>query len=995
MPMDARTRELAELLEMSQRWLHDYPDLGQAAEIEAKRLLRLYPVPLTDVFKLYWHRFDNAHSSPRAFTGWAHSGPPVQSLSLPALVLQRFPLAAQDNLDQLDMFSGFYTTPADGGVFDETREVPLLPSQLSTDFWQADFAGHYRTRLAYFWRTRTADFIALSRASALTSIGQGRNQGRLSEQDLSVLRGALAPGIGRDLSANALSRYLPPRRDVHITGLSIAGHSARHVLRIHSARGGQYLYIPGAKQAFHRFESDDALATWLAEHTRTPEGLKQLQQHFAPSETGIRNALAELANDALGPGWLGGEALPLGSDPFAWLAERAQAEMEQHAHQALTSNSRLRKDEAIAFLSTLSGLALNLAPVGWPIALVAVTSAGLAMGLDIDKVVNARSTAERNQAIGAAVGAGLSALLTLPFLTSAEVPDWPWEVNDGEPTALPETSPVPSSPVSFWPLNAQGMIERTDMDFLFAVQPSVRGQFPTTLLEEGLPVTSRFGKVPPMLSGPVVRAFGNAEGALAHAKANFDGPFHFFRLHARGARVASLRYNLRLNRANTLALLGQEDSPLSGEALRALGDGAWLEHEVHVAATDLQPARLRLLSPMTVQPWRQPALNVLRGVQCQRLNSTVAPSFLIETKDSLRLVRFDPFSESWRTPQGTAFRYNGNRSLFESFDVTNAPEALAPTIEAATAELGMPATFPWRIPDLPTDDQLPLPRMIHSVWIGRRMPGKLADNLLRNVAQAGLGQTPFDYHLYLAVDDPLDHALTLADLAAAPPNLHIHELTQTPFFREFQSTRYYQQYVAATQGSGINYASATDVLRYRLVDHFGGLYMDVDDVIYASTPGQSLADQQWSVAPGRLLLNGLVSEPRLGLHCGFNTSNFASLPNNPLLEAISEESYLRYLTNRDLYRQRPYEGADTREQVTAYARRINQVTGPGVFNDVLMAQQADVRQFRSVCRIATELYVPARHLAALHQQIRAQTFHYCPLAWRIRIGATSSWLHTR
>lgn len=995
MPVDAHTRELAQLLDMSQRWLHDYPDLGQAADVEAKRLLRAYPLPSMDIHSFYWHRFDNAQSSPKAFTGWVHSGPPVQSLSLPELVLQRFPFAAQDNLDQLDVFSGFYAAPAQQGAYDETHQLPLLPSQLSADFWRADFAGHYRDKLAYFWRTRTSDFIALSRASALASLGHARNQGVLSSREITVLRGALANGLGRDVSPGALGRHRPPRPDVQITDLSISGHSARHVLRIHSATGKQYLYLPGSEDAFEVFDSDAALASWLTEHTHTAKGLNRLRQHFPASDMGLDQVLGALAKGTLAPGWLGGEPLPQGRDPFAWLAERAKAEMEDHAHRALTSNSRLRKDEAIAFLSTLSGLATNLAPLGWPVALLGVASASITLGLDIEKAINARTTTERKEAIGAAVGAGLSILLTLPFLGSGEVVDWPWDVDETEPAPWVPTA-LPSSPVSPWPLNARGMIERTDMDVLFTVKPAERGVSPTTLLDEGLPATVRFPSVPPMLDGAVIRAFGNAEGALAHAKANFDGPFHLFRLQARGLRVASLRHNVRFNRSNTLALLGQEDRSLNNADLQALGDGAWLEHEVHVAATDLRPARLRLLSPTAIQPWRRPALNVLRGVQRQQLNSLVAPAFLIEAQDTLRLVRFDPFSESWRTPGGTAFRYNSASSLFERFDAAHAPEALAPAIEAATAELDMPATYPWRIPDLPTSDRLPLPRMIHSLWLGRRMPGRLVDNLLRNAAEAGTGQAPFDYHLYLAVNDPLDHALTLADLAGAPANLHIHELEETEFFREFQGTPYHQQYLAATEGSGINYASAADVLRYRLVHYYGGVYMDVDDVIYAGTMSQpGFADQPWAVAPGRLLLNGLVSEPRLGLHCGFNTSNFASLPKNPLLEAISEESYLRYLTNRDLYRQRPYEGADPREQVTAYARRINQVTGPGVFNDVLMAQQADVRQFRSVCRIATELYVPARHLAALHQQIRVHTPNYCPLAWRIRIGATSSWLHTR
>ena len=993
MTVDARTRQLADLLDLSQRWLKDYPDLGQAAEAEARRLLRVHALPSLDVHQVYWHRFDNAQSSPRAFTGWAHSGPPVSTLDLPRLVLQRFSPGAQDNLDQLDVFSGIYTAGADASPYDERREVPVLPSQLSASFWSADFAGRYRQRLRAFWQTRTADFVALSRASALASLGQARNDGLLNAEDLAMLRSALAPGVGTDVSPQALSRAQPPRGGLRLTGLSIAGNNARHLLRLHSVEGVEYLYVPAV--GIYRFEGEAALASWLTHQASTPEGLARLQAHFEWADNPARSALSALAANTLAPGWLGGDALPPGSDPFAWLAERARAEMEGHAKQALTSNNRLRKEAAIALLSTLSGLTANFAPLGWPVALVAIASASAALSLDIEKAVTARSTGERNQAVAAAVGQGLTALLTLPFLASGEVADWPWEVDDDTPATPGPGAVLPASPVSPWPLNSQGMIERTDVEFVFAVQEAIRGAPPITALNEPLPPTTAFTRLPPMLDGPVLRAFGDAEGALAYAKANFDGAFHLFRLHARGLTVASLRLNLRLNRANTLALLGQADRALTLVELQALADGAWLEHELHVAAAHINPARLRLLSPLSPQPWRRPVLKVLRGVQRQQLNNVAAPGYVIEADDSLRLVRFDPFSDSWRTTSGAAFRYNDTLGGFEPFDAASAPDALAPAIEAATAELGMPATFPWRIPQLPATGRLPVPRLIHSVWLGRRMPGKLVDNLLRNAREAGSGQAPFEYHLYLAMNDPLDHALTLADLTGAPGNLRVHELGQTAFFKGFERTPYYQQYRAAIEGTGVNYASASDVLRYRLLDHFGGVYMDVDDVIYAGPSRDGFADQAWAVAPGRLLLNGLVSEPRLGLHCGFNTSNFASLPGNPLLAAISEESYARFVANRDLYYQRPFEGADSHDRVTAYARRINQVTGPGVFNDVLMDRLPDVRQFRSLCRIVTELYVPARHLAALHQEIRVHTAHYCPLAWRIRIGATGSWLHTR
>lgn len=989
------TRHLADLLELNHRWLADYPDLGAAAEAEARRLLTLHGVPDQDVHHVYWHRFENAQSSPRAFSGWAHSGPPVQSLSLPQLVLQRFPSADQDRMDQLDMMSGFYTAGGDADYYDERQEIRLLPSQFGADFWKAAFADTYQARLGAFWRTRTPDFIALSRASALVAAEQARQTGILDDAQLLTLQRAFANGLGDDRSIAALAAQRPVPAGLKVIGVSLHGTHSRDLLRVLEPEGAQYLYMPNGANVLQRFDNAAALEMWLQRYAARPQGLAQLQSHFDPDDEHARELLAQLAEGRLAPGWLGGEALPASKDPFAWLAERAAAEMSRHAALALTSNQRLRKEAAIAFLSTFAQLATQLAPLGWPIALSAVASASTAMGLDIDKAIHARSPAERKAAIGAAIAEGLTAIFNLPLLSTGPVSDLPWEVIEDEPLVLPRPPALPPSPISRWPLNTRGMIEQTDFELVFAVQ-EVERHSAAAGREPALAATRRFTRLPRMIEGACLRVFGNAEGALSFAKAHFDGPFQLFRIQAQGLRVASLRLNLRLNRVNTLALLGQEDRLLTPDELGDFADGAWLEHEAHVAMADLSPARLRLLSPFTREPWAPPALRVLRGVHCQHLGRGVASSYLITVEDALRVVRFGPLNDCWRTTTGTGFRYNAAANTFEPSSAQPAIEPSGQEIEAATAELGMPANYPWRIPPVPKHGRVPLPRNIHSVWLGRRLPEHFVNNVIANAVLAAEGSVPFDYHLYLSIEDPLDQALTLTDLATAPTNLHIHLLENTAFFRDFRQTPYYAQYQAATEGSGVNYASAADVLRYQLVDYHGGLYMDIDDTLYASTEsGVHFGDLDWSIVPGRLMLNGLVNESRLGLHCQFNTSNFAALPNTPVLEAISQESHQRFLANRDLYYQRPYENTDSRDTVTAYVRRISHVTGPGVFNDVLMREVPELRQFRAVTRIATELSIPPAELAALYREIRQHTREYSPLAWRIHIGSTSSWLHTR
>lgn len=995
MKPQTNSRHLAELLTLTQRWLDDYPDLNLAARAEAQRLLTLHGLQAIAPEELHWHLFDNAQSSATAFSGWSHSGPPRQSLTLPQLVLERFAPADQDRLDQLNMMGGFYTQGGEATRYGAHNEARLLPSQLSADFWRADFATRYRARLKGFWDTRASDFIALSRASALVAISQAYQRGMIDAAQQATLRQALANGLADDVSMTALARKRPVPAGLKVTGLSILKARARDLLCVWQPDGAVYLYLPNSTDGVRCFEDGAALQDWLGQRAATKEGLAELRAHFDPGDETARHVLMQLGEHTLAPAWLGGEALPPGQDPFAWLAEQAAAEMDRHAELALTSNNRLRKEAAIAFLSTLAELAAKLAPIDWPIALGAVASASLAMGLDIDKAIHARSAEERKAAIGAAIGEGLTALFTLPLLAAGKVSDWPWEVLEDEPLVLPRLPALPASPVSRWPLNTRGMIEQTDHELLFAVEEVAR-KGSGSRGAPGLAVTQRFDRLPRMIDGPCLRVFGNAEGALGFAKAHFDGPFNLFRIQARGLRVVSLRHNLRFNRINTLALLGQDDRLLAPEELASFADGAWLEHEAHIPLNGLAPARLRLLSPVEREPWNPIATRVLRGVRCQRLNPGVAPSYLISVGDSLRLVRFDPLSSGWRTATGEALRYDEATGEFRPYDPLRAAQAPATEIEASTAELGMPATYPWLIPPALTEGRLPIPRAIHSVWLGKRLPQGFVENVFTNARRAGAGDKPFDYHLYLGVEAPLDQSLTLADLASAPSNLHIHLLEDTAFFRVFQGSPYYEHYLAATQGSGINYASAVDVLRYRLLHFYGGVYMDIDDVIHPSAViGDDFGDLDWSVSPGQLMLNGLVNESRLGLRCEFNTSNFAALPGTPVLEEISMESRQRFLANRDLYFQRPYERVDSAEAVTAYARRINHVTGPRVFNDVLAQRVPALGQFRAVTRIATELYVAPRQLAELYRQLREHTRAYCPLAWRIKIGSTASWLHTR
>lgn len=93
--------------------------------------------------------------------------------------------------------------------------------------------------------------------------------------------------------------------------------------------------------------------------------------------------------------------------------------------------------------------------------------------------------------------------------------------------------------------------------------------------------------------------------------------------------------------------------------------------------------------------------------------------------------------------------------------------------------------------------------------------------------------------------------------------------------------------------------------------------------------------------PKDILLNLQVEHHSTNFK-GYNTSNFASHPNNPVLKKIIKEMEKRYSENKTFYtEERPYlkkdnNGNETnKDLVNDYMKKIFHQVGPQLFNDVL------------------------------------------------------------
>lgn len=111
--------------------------MRQRAREVALEILHKHRLYKLDPDNVYLHRFATAHSA-ATFTGWAHNQQPVQSMTLPQLVMQRFNAQDADNADLLGYLSGFYQEGPGADSYDAHNEVALSPQEVLNYFWEID-----------------------------------------------------------------------------------------------------------------------------------------------------------------------------------------------------------------------------------------------------------------------------------------------------------------------------------------------------------------------------------------------------------------------------------------------------------------------------------------------------------------------------------------------------------------------------------------------------------------------------------------------------------------------------------------------------------------------------------------------------------------------------------------------------------------------------------------------------------------------------------------
>lgn len=401
-----------QLKQIARQFMEDYPDVHGMAYTEARKLLFRHTGQHLNPEKVYWHRFHNAASSPRTFTGWWHSGEPYESMTFVELLLRRFTAHDQLASDELQLYGGFYTDGPENGVFDERNEVRLLPMQVMNDFWALDFDALFHARMNAFWVQHGDDFCTLARSRFLAAAGQQLRAGKLTLAQFKTLTGAVVGKLEPVMTLSTLHTRISPAPGITLRSFDIGGYECAASFRMVSASGWQILYLPAHGQAFHVFASDQDLYRWVQTRLSYRSTRAAFDALFLRTDAARKLHQRDLdgkLDHVLQTPWVEGQRLinsaerTITGDVFEHLRDLAMQQLREDAAVLLTSSSELRKRMWMGYLDAFINVFGSLAPLGWPMALTLVGAGMASVGLRTDQAINGKSPEERKAGIIGAI----------------------------------------------------------------------------------------------------------------------------------------------------------------------------------------------------------------------------------------------------------------------------------------------------------------------------------------------------------------------------------------------------------------------------------------------------------------------------------------------------------------------------------------------------------------------------------------------------------------
>ncbi|WP_115284418.1 glycosyltransferase [Pseudomonas fluorescens] len=275
--------------------------------------------------------------------------------------------------------------------------------------------------------------------------------------------------------------------------------------------------------------------------------------------------------------------------------------------------------------------------------------------------------------------------------------------------------------------------------------------------------------------------------------------------------------------------------------------------------------------------------------------------------------------------------------------------------------------------------------------------------------------------LHVDADNPGIFQAIKSKLESRAPGLTVMNLHEDELLKQLKNGDMYNYF---RQGQGKNLAAVSDVARYPIMNKYGGIYLDTDDVIQANIASGSSALKAGSTD---IILNRPVAHSLTDYNAFYNTSNFATHPDNPVIAHVITEMEKRFAANKSYFTaNRPTVSRDSAGKIqftpefNVYETKIFETVGPTLFNDILKSKKPDIydlgfdgaikqlkvvggRAVSSGSKVDVESNVrqlfqskgitpPPR----LRAQLQATKEHYLALHHQldIKVGAEHSWINT-
>lgn len=920
-------------------------------------------------------------------------------------------------------YEGVYTS-SDLKRYGPDIQLPIAADELETVIWDVDFYNQYHALLDNFWGKHKQSYRDMTKAAFIVAVAHHFEQGNLSYggRDL-ALKAASITHLEGDWEKHVPEQHVPCS-SIHVAPLDIYGYKASDILVITNQDDGKVLiYVSGEPQPFHELFHLDELSLWVAQYCKRNPSFKALLSHFGLldrqdgiSYTGVERALygigcwPESIKQRFGTFYTVWNPATyvqyapetITGDIFNWLTESQKARAYKDADTGIRSQADHNKAEALNYIDLASstlGPLFMLVPMG---AIPAVVLGISQTGLGLERTLHGKTANERTDGLNkTAMGAlSVAPVVVAPMLKGAAT-----EVNEDIPdnTSVALGSEHQVAPPESVSNPASAVLETSH------VEPAV----PPTL--ERIPEGGKL-REPAFMS-----EFVMGEGGIYTS----NRPEHVNRMYIfyRGQFVPVLRDefgHLRLDNPFHSAMYRDPDTLLWEETtaggLRGGADApppaaAGSGSSSQPGAVPASGESASVVAPVPAEPDLQvdtytDPMTVdlpMDGVMTNKLGGHSVPIGGYSTP-----VIFDIQSRCWR---GTIF----NKPLVRSGESWREC-----SVEEASSQADRPSVRTRKviIPSLPKvpSGGTPIPKNIHYVWVGEGKPNAgLLQNIRNNAAQSfdAAHNTGYRSIVHVDVDTPEVFAEIRDALHDKVPGLEVRNLNDSPFFARYKASKYGRFYDAARRGPNHNYSAAVDVLRYPLINEHGGIYLDFDDTIEAPMWHIELMARKQDV-----LLNSPVTNSTGGLDQGYNSSQFGSHPNNPVLEAIAEEAYQRFLQEPGFFDEpRPKlggpegetgagAGAEVRAPITAdqvtevmdkYVKRVWKLCGPVLLNDVLALRSPTLRVLR-------EFFVDSAGWTkdvslTMEQKIafRDALNYYLPFDQRVPIviGAEHSWFHSR